>query len=58
MKNSILKYLEKPILKDPILIVGLPGVGNLTISYKKLYISIKIYELFMPMLHLPVSTCK
>ena len=28
MKQSYIKYIEKPILNDPVLIVGLPGVGN------------------------------
>ncbi|MHA1649486.1 MAG: proteasome assembly chaperone family protein [Candidatus Helarchaeota archaeon] len=29
MKHSFIKYLEKPLLRKPILIVGLPGVGNI-----------------------------
>lgn len=29
MKQSFIKYLEKPDLNEPILIVGLPGVGNI-----------------------------
>ncbi|MFX1294572.1 MAG: proteasome assembly chaperone family protein [Promethearchaeota archaeon] len=29
MNKSFIKYIEKPILKEPILIVGLPGVGNI-----------------------------
>ncbi len=29
MKNSFIKYRDKPRLKNPILIVGLPGVGSI-----------------------------
>jgi uncharacterized protein (TIGR00162 family) len=29
MKNSFIKYVDKPLLKNPIVIVGLPGVGNI-----------------------------
>jgi proteasome assembly chaperone (PAC2) family protein len=28
MENVIINYLQKPDLKDPVLIEGLPGVGN------------------------------
>ena len=28
MDNVVIKYLEKPKLKDSVLIEGLPGVGN------------------------------
>ncbi len=28
MKKAFIKYIEEPVLKEPVLIVGLPGVGN------------------------------